>query len=164
MAELRIVFLVIHIVAVGLWISQEGVKFVLGRLIQGAAGKPQELTLMNVDLAVAGFLGGLAGPVVLLTGLGLIWVDGYSLLGIGGGLTPTWLMIKQIVYIILLILVFGLITPRAKQYQKAAAAAAASGGTVTPEVRALWSQARTIGLIHSALVLINIILAVWKPV
>ena len=128
---------VIHIVAVGLWISQEGVKFFLGRMIQGAAGKPQELTLMNVDLGVASFLGGMAGPIVLLTGLGLTWVDGYGILGIGGGFTPTWLMIKQIVYLILLVLVFALITPRAKQYQQAAAAAGSSGGTVTPEVRAL---------------------------
>ncbi|MCA9904890.1 MAG: hypothetical protein KC547_13630 [Anaerolineae bacterium] len=164
MTELRFILLIIHIVAVGLWIGQEGVTFALGRLIKGAAGKPQELTLMNAHLAAVGFMGGLAGPVVLLTGLGLIWVDGYGLLGIGGGLTPTWLMVKQIVYIILLILVFGLITPRVKQYQQAAAAAAASGGAVTPEVRSLWNQARTIALIHSALVLLNIILAVWKPI
>ncbi|MCC6615572.1 MAG: hypothetical protein IT320_19015 [Anaerolineae bacterium] len=164
MAELRIILLVIHIVAVGLWIGQEGVTFALGRLIQGAAGKPQELTLMSAQLAAASFMGGMAGPIVLLTGLGLIWVDGYGLLGIGGRFTPTWLMLKQIVYIILLVIVFGLITPRAKQYQQAAAAAGASGGTVTPEVRALWTQARTIGLIHSALVLLNVILAVWKPV
>ncbi|MCL4250516.1 MAG: hypothetical protein KJ065_20365 [Anaerolineae bacterium] len=81
MAELRLILPIIHIVAVGLWIGQPGVTFALGRLIQGAACQPQELTLMSAQLAAVGFMGGLAGPVVLLTGLGLIWAGGDGLLG-----------------------------------------------------------------------------------
>lgn len=161
MGTLRIILLIIHIVAAGLWISEEVIGRVLKRLMDKSKDQPAELTLANAAMTLFSTFGPLASMGILLTGIGMTLSNGWVLLGIGG-FTPSWLLVKQIVYILLIVLVMGWIQPTSKRIAKAFGEAT-TGGVVTDEARAHMSRLWTLGSIHTLLVLVNIILAVWKP-
>src|SRR5215510_1392606 len=98
MITLRTIFLFLHICSVSMWVAEAAVSLILGRFIRAYEGQPVEATLTLAMGLLQRGLGTIAGMGILLTGLGLIWQDHYGLLGIGGGITPTWLFIKQVVY------------------------------------------------------------------
>ena len=117
---------------------------------------------MMAQIRVAGLAGMIAGNGILLTGLGLLATDHLGFMGIGGSITPLWLFIKQIVYIILLIIVFVGINPIAGGLQKQLAVATDGNKLATPEIRTQFNRLRMIIYAHDAFVLLNIILAVAK--
>jgi hypothetical protein len=161
MGAVRNIVLMIHIIAAGLWIAQEFINFVLRRLIATNRGKPAEVTLANAALVMNGTFGQTASLGILLTGIGMTLNNGWVLLGIGG-FTPGWLFVKQVVYIVLT--VFVMVTLRPESAKLAAAfKAATSDGSMTDEARGLVSRMWMLVTIHTLVVLVNIILAVWKP-
>ena len=95
-------------------------------------------------------LGQLGGVGVLITGIGLISIDGYALFGIGG-FTPTWLFIKQVIYVIAIVIVGAVITRGMREMMTAG-----GSGEIPPRVQMA-------SYLVNALVLVNIVLAVWKP-
>ncbi len=159
----RTVLLILHILSAGIWISQAAVALVLGRIIHNFEGKPNELTLWMARGMLVGTMGAVGGLGILITGFGLIGVDGYGFLGLGGSTTPAWLFIKQAVYLVILAIVFGYIRPASNKVRAQLAAAAQGATTITPELRSINAQLETVGLIQNLLVLVNITLAVWKP-
>ncbi len=162
MLNVRTVLLVIHIICAGLWIAQFVTTFVFERLIHTNEGKPAELTLMMAQIRVGSTAGMIAGNGILLTGLALIATQHLGFLGIGGSITPLWLFIKQIVYIILLVIVFVGINPLAARLQKQIVMASDGNTLATPEMRVQLNRIRMIIYVHDAFVLLNIILAVAK--
>ncbi|MCC7448518.1 MAG: DUF2269 family protein [Anaerolineae bacterium] len=163
MITLRHILLVIHIISAGIWITQFVIEMAFVPILRAQRGKPLELTLTLAQWHVLSVMGRVGGMGVLLTGLGLIAVDGFGLLGIGTGFTPTWLLIKQLVYIVAMILVGTLVVPYTARVEHELAEAAEGTSIVTPEVRQLSERIRNASLAVNLLVLINIILAVWKP-
>ena len=161
-ALLRIILLSLHLIAVGVWVASEVAMIALQQMQRTNAGKPAELTLMAANLRVTGFMGSLAGPIVLLTGLGLMVITGYGIFGIGAP-TPLWLFIKQIIYVVLLVIVFVFIRPVASDLEADFAEARANNGLVSDQIKALARRVYSLGHIHTALVIINLVLAVWKP-
>ncbi len=161
MLNFRTIFLFLHIIAAGLWITQFVVMVVFDRLIRANADKPPGVTLMMAEVRLLNTLGLLGGPGILLTGLGLLATDRLGFLGIAG-ITPPWLMIKQILYIILLIIVFALMMPMARRLESQLKAATASSVLITPEMSALHRRLVMISYLQDALVLVNIFLAVTK--
>lgn len=161
MGAVRNILLIIHIISAGLWITEEFISFIMRRLIAANRDKPAELTLANATLVINGTFGPLASMGILLTGIGMTLNNGWVLLGIGG-FTPGWLFVKQVIYIVLIVFVMVVLRP---QSEKLAAAfkAATSDGSMIDEARELGSRMWTLGTIHSLIVLVNIILAVWKP-
>jgi hypothetical protein len=147
-----------------MWVAEAVVSIILGRFIRAYEDKPVEATLTLAMGRLQSGLGSIAGMGILLTGLGLIWQDHLGLLGIGGGVTPTWLFIKQVVYIILMAVVGSQLIPRSAKVEKQLEATIKEAGTVTSEARVLLARINTLGMINTALVLINVFLAVWKPV
>ncbi len=162
MLNLRTILLVIHIICAGLWIAQFVTTLVFERLIHTNEGKPAELTLMTAQIRVSSTAGMIAGNGILLTGLGLLATDHLGFLGIGGSITPLWLFIKQIVYIILLIIVFVGINPLALRLQRQITVASDGNTLATHEMRTQLNRLRMIIYVHDAFVLLNIILAVAK--
>ncbi len=162
MLNLRTVLLVIHIICAGLWIAQFVTTLVFERLIRTNEGKPAELTLMTAQIRVSSTAGMIAGNGILLTGLALLATEHLGFLGIGGSVTPLWLFIKQIVYIILLVIVFVGINPLAARLQKQIAVASDGNSLATSEMRAQLNRLRMIVYAHDAFVLLNIVLAVAK--
>src|SRR5690349_9192033 len=163
MITLRHIFLVIHIISAGIWITQFVIEMAFVPILRAQRGKPLELALTLTQWRVLSLMGQVGGMGILLTGLALIAVDGFGLLGIGGSFTPTWLLIKQLVYIVAMILVGALIVPYNARIEKQLAEAAESASVVTPEVRRLSERVRNASFMVNLLVLVNIILAVWKP-
>lgn len=158
---LRVVLLVVHIISAGLWISEEVIGVVLSRMIHTHKGKPTELTLATLAMTLFGIMGPLATVGILVTGIGMTLHSGWALLGIGS-YTPPWLALKQVIYLVMLAYVMVILRPKAEQLMKSFATSTASG-ILNDEGRALLSQFWVIGTIHSLIVLVNIVLAVWKP-
>jgi len=161
MLNFRTIFLFLHIIAAGIWIAQIVVALVFNRLIRANADKPAGVTLMMAEVRLLGVLGSVGGPGILLTGLGLLATDRLGFLGIGG-ITPPWLMIKQIVYIILLVIVFAVIMPTARRLHTQFEATLGSSALITLEMSALHRRLVMISYLHDALVIFNIFMAVAK--
>ncbi len=160
---LRTILLALHIISAGVWFSQFPLHFILNGIQKRLAGTPGEQTATMVKGQLLGGLGQIGGLGILVTGLGLIILEGYGFLGIGGA-TPAWLFIKQIIYVIALVLVFVVIQPAGKRAAAAMQQAAQTGGPLSPEARAASARAEQLSLLLNLLVFVNIILAVWKPV
>jgi hypothetical protein len=71
-------------------------------------------------------------------------------------------VIKQVIYIILLVTVFALIRPQSERILAALRQAAQGSDGVTAEISDLAARFGMISTLHSVLVLVNIVLAVWK--
>ncbi len=157
----RNILLVLHIISAGIWIAQFPLEIIFRQMRKKAEGTPAELTILTTMLQLLGGMGQIGGMGVLITGLGLIGVSGLGFLGLGAP-TPAWLFIKQVIYLILLAMVFTLIRSASEKMEVALEKAQASNGVVTPEIRSLTDRVSQIALAHNALVLVNIVLAVWK--
>lgn len=162
MTAIRYALIVLHIIAAGIWIAQLAAEFGFRLAMRGSKGKPVELPLMMAQGRVLGLMGQIGGIGILLTGFGLLWADGYALLGIGG-FTPTWLMIKQVVYLVALGTALFILQPMQKRLIPQFVAAAKGTPTVTPEIQAMFGRLTNISRFINVLVIVNIILAVWKP-
>ncbi|MEP7292810.1 MAG: hypothetical protein ABI835_13590 [Chloroflexota bacterium] len=149
----KAILLALHIISAGAWISQFIAEFAMERFARKMSGKPGAQLLGMAEGQVASLLGQIGGIGILLTGLGLIGVDGYALFGIGG-YTPTWLIIKQVVYVVAMAIVGGVVIRGTRGLE----AAAAAGQPVEIPSRVIMASR-----LVNVLVLVNIFLAVWKP-
>ncbi len=166
MTILWVIFLALHIFFAGMALSQIPVGLFFRRALARAAGTPGELSILATQGEVIGNLGQYGGIGLLLTGLALLGVNRYGttfgLLGLFAP-TPTWLFIKQVVYILIVVILVVALTPASKRAIAALKGAAQSASSVTPEVREASAKVAQISLIIDLLVIVNVILAVWKP-
>ncbi|MBX3086570.1 MAG: DUF2269 family protein [Anaerolineae bacterium] len=156
---LRVIFLVIHIISAGLWIAQFPVSLILDRVRRTLA--PEALTAFRVTQGqVLSGLGQMGGMGILVSGFGLIWADGWGLFNLTAP-TPSWLVLKQVFYVIAFGIVGALVIPGQAQMRKAAATVAQ--GNPPADILAIENRAIMASHVVNLIVLINIILAVWKP-
>jgi uncharacterized membrane protein len=80
-----------------------------------------------------------------------------------GGLTPNWLLVKQIIYLVTLLIFIVGVVPATRRLRPLMVAAAQNASGITPEIQQLSSQMLLLSRITNLLVLVNIVLAVWKP-
>ena len=157
MIAARTILLVIHIFSAGCWISSFPIGLILSRMAKANPGQAPTISMIDGELSqVLGQIGGLG---ILITGLGLIAIDKTGFLGIGAP-TPTWMFIKQVVYIILVVIGVAVMMPQAMRLGKLMEA---SKGAPTAESRAILARLGTYGYVINLLVFINIVLAVWQP-
>jgi hypothetical protein len=153
----RVIFLVIHIICAGAWISQFPVSLILERVRKSLS--PAQIPAFRVTQGqVLSGLGQIGGMGILVSGFGLIWADGYGLFNLTAP-TPSWLVAKQIFYVVAFGIVGALVIPGQAQMRKAAS----SMGELSSEVAAIENRAILASHVVNLIVLINIILAVWKP-
>lgn len=158
---MRFIFLILHVVSAGVWIGQFAAWMGFRLAKRGAEGKPVELPLLMAEVRVLSLMGNIGGIGIIITGMGLIGTDGWGFLGIGQ-FTPSWLIIKQVVYLVTLALAFGVIVPAQRKMRPLFVEAAKGTPKVTPEIRALHARAQMASHAVNALVLANIVLAVVK--
>lgn len=158
---IRVGLLIIHIIAAGLWLSEEAIGIIFKRLIKANQGKPAELTLAQTAMTLFGTFGPLASMGILLTGIGMTLHSGWALLGIGA-FTPGWLVLKQIIYLGLIAYVMLVLLPRSNRIAALFEASTASG-ILSDEGREHLHRFWMIGMVHTLIVLVNVFLAVWKP-
>jgi hypothetical protein len=162
MISIRIIVLALHIISAGIWIAQLAAEVAFTGVLRGSQGKPIELPLMMAQVRVVNFLGQVGGIGILLTGFGLLWIEGLAFLNIGG-FTPTWLLVKQVVYLAAMLIVFLVLVPTQRRLAPQFIEAARGTPKVTPEIRQLNRRLTWVSRLIDLLVLVNIVLAVWKP-
>jgi len=162
MDVIRVLLVAAHLLLAGIWFAQLVADWGFSRARQGAEGKAVELPLMMAQVKVLILMGQIGGIGVLLTGFALLWVNGYGLFNVGG-LTPTWLLIKQVGMVIALALVFGLVAPAQRKLAPAFIAAAKGTPRVTPEITQLMTQLVGVTRLVNLIVLLAVLLGVWKP-
>lgn len=162
MNVLRTILLVLHIISAGVWIAQAVADLAFVRVMRSSEGKPVELPLLMAQTRVLTVMGQFGGIGILLTGFGLLWVDGFSFLGVGG-FTPNWLLVKQIVYLVAMGLAFVVLIPAQNRLRPQFVVAAKGTPKVTPEIRQLSQRMMLTSRLINVLVLVNILLGVWKP-
>jgi hypothetical protein len=162
MTVIRILLVVAHIIFTGVWISQFAIDIAFRRVMRGSKDKPVELPLLMAQIRVVSLIGQIGGIGILVTGLGLLAISGYGFLNIGG-LTPNWLLFKQVIYLAAMGLVLLVFIPTERKLGPQFVAAAKGTPAVTPEIRALHIRLQMTSNLINLLVLINIMLAVWKP-
>lgn len=156
---LRVIFVVLHILAALFWLTGFFFSFAFRGLLNSSSERAQTLALRIAQDRIYGMSGAIGGNGILLTGLALLAVDSYGLLSLFGAYTPTWLFIKQVVYIVALVLVFAVIRPAGAKYT-VALADAAKGGDIA-QVQALAPRLEQYANLSHSLVIVNIVLAVW---
>ena len=149
MSAAKVILLTLHIISAGAWVSQFFVEVAIERFARTMKGQPGAHLLAIAEGRAASLLGQIGGIGILITGFGLLGVDRYAFLGIGGH-TPLWLMIKQVIYIIAMVIVFAVVIRGTRGF-------ATGQATEIPSTVVLASR------LVNVLVLVNIVLAVWKP-
>jgi hypothetical protein len=160
----RHALLVIHIISAGFWIAQFPVEMVLQRWLRNHRGKSGELPVIAAVGSILSMMGQIGGMGILITGLGLVAIEGLGFLSIGGN-TPLWLTIKQVNYLIAMGIVGYFIVRPQKEFVGELEAVANGGTSSIPqnELVQRFNRLMVPSRIVNLLVLINIILAVWKP-
>src|SRR3954451_17698716 len=131
-----LIFLAIHIISAGFWISQFVAVIALERFAQTVKGKPAEVAIKMAEGNVESLLGTFGGMGILISGLVLTFQFHYGILGIGGTATPVWLAIKQVIFIIAMAMVGAVITRPARRVMEVFGKALASGQPAPAEASA----------------------------
>jgi hypothetical protein len=148
----RVIFLVIHIISAGLWIAQFPVSLLLDQVRKNISAEALPAFRMTQGRVLSG-LGQLGGMGIILSGFGLIWADGWGLFNLTAP-TPAWLVIKQIFYVVAMGIVGALVVPGQRKMMQA---------TTQADADAAVNRAILASHIVNLIVLVNIVLAVWKP-
>lgn len=160
----RTVLLVLHIFAVGMLLGRIVGDIILDRVRAQMEGKPSEVPVLMAQMRLIATMGQVGGLGVLITGVLLALTQQLGVFNLGG-MTPTWLLLKQIIYVIILGTVIVVISPMGRTLiPKFIEAAKANPPQVTPEMRGLVAKIKRINQFTDALVLVAVVLAVWKPV
>ena len=158
------IFVILHIIFAGIWISLLPISIILQGMIKKAAGTSAELTLLGTMLKFGHNLGTTGSIGILITGGAITAMGQYHWFDFDGML---WLALKQCVWILSFIIAMAFLLPRSKAagelLAKEQAGPNASKGA-SPELRAKFASAGMFGMILALLVLTNIILGESKLV
>jgi hypothetical protein len=159
----HVILILIHVIAAVTWLAQFPIDLIMSRLVKINQGKPNEATLMATHLRLGNAMGSVAGPLVLLSGFGLLYVWRFGFFGLTAN-TPPWLIVKQVVYVILFVLLLTVIAPNAKRIGPLVGQLMQGAATtgVTDDQRSAYHSISNVSRISAALVLLNIILGVWQ--
>ena len=157
------VFLILHIICSGCWISILFANISVGGVLKKSVGTLGELYLMRALIAVGSVMGNIGGIGILITGSVITGMDHKGWFPFG---TLNWLACKQVIFIVLLGMTFGVMVPRVKKARRMiaeelAGASPTKGASVA--LRKLIMGIMPIGMVMNVLVLLNIILGTWKP-
>ncbi|MBI1258757.1 MAG: hypothetical protein GC204_14910 [Chloroflexi bacterium] len=156
-----LLFLAIHIISAGFWISQFVAVMALERFAATVKGKPAEVAVKMAEGNVESLLGTFGGMGILISGLVLTFQFHYGILGIGGVYTPTWLVIKQVIFIIAMGIVGSMVTRPARPIMEALGKALTGGQPAPAEAVSALNRVQLMSRIVNVLVVINILIGVF---
>jgi hypothetical protein len=157
------VFLILHIIVAGCWISILFANIAMMGNLTKAQGTVGELYLMRSVISIGSVMGNIGGIGILITGFGLVGIQHMGIFPFG---VVNWLALKQTIFVILLVMTFAMMVPRVKMLRRLIAEELAGPDASKGASNGLRSQLggiRTLGMMMNVLVLCNIILGVWKP-
>ena len=161
---MRTIFLILHIVCAGVWVSELVVSFVLRRLAKRLEDTPAEAWVRIGAGRTAALKGNIGGIGILVSGFSLIGVYRWGFLGLwAADVTPTWVILKQALFMVALVLVFAVVVPSQRRVRKPRLQAAEGGASVSVTERTTLDRAPLVSPIVGIVVLLNIIIGVCKP-
>lgn len=160
--SIRTIFLIIHVISAVAWLSQFIVGVALQRMAARTKGTAGESWTRLAHGNASSLLGQIGGVGILISGLALLGISQYAILGIGG-FTPTWLFIKQVIYIVAMAITGAMIIRPTPIIMPQLLQAASRGEAPSAETTAQLERVFTISHVVNLLVLINIILGFWRP-
>jgi hypothetical protein len=157
------VLLIFHIIFAGTWISLGIANMIIAGQAAKQRGTFAELPTMKIQALLGRVLGSVSGIGILLTGGAYVGMMHLGWFPFG---TLNWLAIKQVDFVILLILSFAVMMPRGKKIDAMIASEMAGPNATkgaSAELRKAMGLLKSIGGLMMLLVLLNIILGEWKP-
>lgn len=152
------VLLVIHILSAVVWLSLLPADLVLRNSIRQSRGKDGEKKLVSVYLKLTNITGIIGMTGILITGVILTSIlPYYSFFDFSKN---HWLATKQVIMVILIILVFALLIPKAKKIRQDLRQDLDTNFPLTEEVVLKIKNLETIITLINVLVLINFLLAI----
>jgi len=156
-------FVILHVLSAGVWIGLGVVTVLTNNFRIRAAGTLGELYLMRATLIFGAVMGNIGGIGILITGSAIAGIQHLPWFAFS---TVPWLAIKQLVFVIVLAMTFGIYVPRSKKIGRRIGeemGGANPGLGASPELRTMFDRLVTISLAIQMLVLLNIILGEWRP-
>ncbi|MCX6150681.1 MAG: hypothetical protein NTX22_09175 [Ignavibacteriales bacterium] len=155
---LQAILLVVHILSAVIWLSLLPADLILRQFISASKGKSGERKLLSVYLKLTNTTGIIGMTGILITGIILISVlPYYSFFQFS---VNHWLATKQVIMVILIILTFAVLIPKAKKVRTELSDDFESSVELLPsfyeKLRGLWKIVTVINI----LVLINFLLAI----
>ena len=157
------VFVILHILSAGVWIGLGVVTVLTNNFRKRAAGTLGELYLMRSALICGSVMGNIGGIGILITGPALAGIHGLPWFPFG---TLPWLAIKQLVFLVVLLITFAIYVPQSKKIGRKIGeemGGANPSRGASSELRTMFDRIVTVGMVVQMLVLLNIILGEWKP-
>lgn len=160
---LRTVFIIVHVVSAGIWVSQFAAKAGIGRLAASIKAPAAGPWLRMAQGGASSFMGQIGGVGVLVSGLVLVGLNSkiFGILGIGP--TPLWLFLMELIFLVAMGVVGVGITRPQRTIMPAIQQAMARNEPPPPEALAGLARIEMMSQIVNLLVLINIILGIWRP-
>ncbi|MCU7493492.1 MAG: hypothetical protein HF308_05255 [Ignavibacteria bacterium] len=155
---LQAILTVIHILSAVVWLGLVPADLVLRKNIKRSRGLAPEKKLISVYLHLVNITGIIGMTGIVITGVILTSIlPYYQFFNFS---INHWLVTKQVIMVILIVLVFALLIPKAKKVRLALGADTEGRTSLGEEVYGNLGRLETIITIINVLVLINFLLAV----
>ena len=154
------VLLIIHILSSVVWLSVLPADLILRNSIRQSRGKDGEKKLVSIYLKLTNISGMIGMTGILITGVILtVILPYYSFFDFSSN---HWLATKQVIMVILIILVFAFLIPKARKLRLAIGHDIDSNFPLTEEAVVKVRKLETIITTINVLVLINFLLAITR--
>ncbi len=155
--------LILHIIFAGTWVGLGVANLILDGMAANQRGTFGELPTMKAQARLGTVLGSMSGIGLLITGGAYTGLMGLGWFPFG---TLNWLAAKQVIFVILLALSFGIMMPKGKKIDRMIESEMASPNATngaSNELRQMMGVLKSVGILMFLLVLTNVVLGEWKP-
>jgi hypothetical protein len=155
---LHAVLFVVHILSAVIWLSIFPAALLFNNFMNKYKGNPGDKKLMLFFIKLTSTFGMIGMSGILLTGIIMVSIlPYYSFFDFS---TNHWLATKQVIMVILIVLVFTLLIPRAKKITTELTGNLESNGELQPHFFENIKKMKKIGITANILVLVNFLLAI----
>ncbi len=155
------IFLWIHIFSYIIWLAAFVASIFYYKAINSASGTSREKSLVRSERKISSMGAHIAVLGILISGGAMVSIPSGPQWGWFPFSTYPWLAIKQVIFFIILVIVFGVSMPAGIKLKKLFRAT--PDETLTNEQRIQWKKAWNISLIVYLLVIINTLLGWFRP-
>ena len=157
------IFRILHIFFASMTLALLPVALILLGRMKRAKGTPAELVTMSNLNFLGKTMGMIGGLGILITGGALVGIESYKWFSFSDF---PWLAWKQTIFVLILIINFGIVAPASKKMSKLIDERMAAGGTggATDEIRALGARIGTFAPLMNLLAIAAMTLGVSKGI
>ena len=153
--------LTLHVIFAGIWLSNTLASPLLKKFVLNNKQKSGEKKFIIMQLTLVNLFGMTGAIGILITGILMTSLNpGYGFFQFGAN---HWLAAKQVIMVVILLVIFVLIIPRAKKLRAAIGNDLESSAPISKEGYENLIKLGKLGMIVGLLVVINFLLAITHP-